>query len=129
MGQCCFGNLTSYTGIGVGVEPLGNILTTLGDIKRTVLLQNYPNPFNPETWIPYQLANDALVTLNIYDQSGQIVRILDMGRQSPASTETKRMQRIGTGGTRTVNASQAVPISINSAPVITARYGGCLIVK
>jgi bacillopeptidase F (M6 metalloprotease family) len=56
-------------------------LTTLGNMKRTALLQNYPNPFNPETWIPYQLANDALVSLNIYDQSGHVVRRLDVGRQ------------------------------------------------
>ena len=73
--------LTSSTGVGVGVEPLGMQITTLGNIKRTALLQNYPNPFNPETWIPYQLANDALVTLSIYDQSGHIVRKLDIGRQ------------------------------------------------
>jgi WD40 repeat protein len=64
-----------------GVEPLARGTTTLGNIKRTALLQNYPNPFNPETWMPYQLANDALVTLTIYDQSGHIVRTLDTGRQ------------------------------------------------
>jgi flagellar hook assembly protein FlgD len=45
------------------------------------LLQNYPNPFNPETWIPYQLADDAHVSLSIYDQRGHIVRTLDIGRQ------------------------------------------------
>jgi len=69
------------TSIGVGVEPRGNRLTTIGNIKQTALLQNYPNPFNPETWIPYQLADDALVTLNIYDQSGRIVRRLEIGHQ------------------------------------------------
>ena len=50
--------------------------------QETVLLHNYPNPFNPETWIPYRLAEDALVTLTIYDQSGQIVRTLDVGHQT-----------------------------------------------
>ena len=63
------------------MEPLESFLTTLGDIKRTLLLQNYPNPLNPETWIPYQLEKDALVTLTIYDQSGHIVRPFDIGRQ------------------------------------------------
>ena len=63
------------------VKPLARRTTTLGNIKRTALLQNYPNPFNPETWIPYHLAKDALVTLSIYDQSGHIVRTLDIGRQ------------------------------------------------
>ena len=64
-----------------GVEPLARGTTTLGNIKRTALLQNYPNPFNPETWIPYQLARDGLVTLTIYHHSGHIVRTLDIGRQ------------------------------------------------
>ena len=65
----------------LGVKPLETHFATLGNIKRTALLQNYPNPFNPETWIPYQLANDSIVTLNIYDQSGHIVRTLDVGHQ------------------------------------------------
>ena len=49
--------------------------------QETALLPNYPNPFNPETWIPYRLAEDALVTLTIYDQSGRVVRTLDAGHQ------------------------------------------------
>ena len=47
----------------------------------TELLANYPNPFNPETWIPYQLAEDADVTLTIYDTKGVTVRRLDLGHQ------------------------------------------------
>ncbi|MYF99807.1 T9SS type A sorting domain-containing protein [Candidatus Poribacteria bacterium] len=49
--------------------------------KRTVLLANYPNPFNPETWLPYQLANDTEVTIRIYSSTGQLVRNLDLGFQ------------------------------------------------
>ena len=49
--------------------------------KRTVLLANYPNPFNPETWLPYQLANDAEVTIRIYSSAGHLVRHLDLGFQ------------------------------------------------
>ena len=49
---------------------------------KTALLMNYPNPFNPETWIPYQLARDAAVTLAIYDTKGTLVRRLEMGYQS-----------------------------------------------
>ena len=49
--------------------------------QRTVLLANYPNPFNPETWLPYQLANDAEVTIRIYSSAGQLVRHLDLGFQ------------------------------------------------
>ena len=50
---------------------------------ETELLSNYPNPFNPETWIPYQLAKAADVTLTIYDVRGVVVRELMLGHQAP----------------------------------------------
>ena len=46
------------------------------------LLQNYPNPFNPETWIPYQLSEPAVVTITIYDVAGNVVRSLNLGYQA-----------------------------------------------
>ena len=49
--------------------------------EETALLHNYPNPFNPETWIPYQLAKAAEVTLTIYAANGAIVRTLVLGHQ------------------------------------------------
>ena len=49
--------------------------------KETGLLPNYPNPFNPETWIPYNLADDADVQITIYDTKGALVRQLDLGHQ------------------------------------------------
>ena len=50
--------------------------------KETALLPNYPNPFNPETWIPYQLAAPADVTVTIYSVDGSVVRTLVLGHQS-----------------------------------------------
>ncbi|RKU06740.1 hypothetical protein C6501_18410 [Candidatus Poribacteria bacterium] len=49
---------------------------------KTQLHANYPNPFNPETWIPYQLAEDAEITIRIYDTSGKIVRTIFSGHQA-----------------------------------------------
>ena len=46
---------------------------------QNALLQNYPNPFNPETWVPYQLAEDAHVIIAIYDVQGEPVRTIDVG--------------------------------------------------
>ncbi len=57
-------------------------LTNIGAPKQSLLLQNYPNPFNPETWIPYHLAEDSLVSVSIYDATGQLVRTLSLGYQS-----------------------------------------------
>ncbi len=64
-----------------GVENLEALLATMIP-KQTVLLPNYPNPFNPETWIPYQLAAPAEVTLTIYDMNGGTIRRLEVGRQA-----------------------------------------------
>ena len=57
-------------------------LDSIGTPKRSQLLQNYPNPFNPETWIPYQLSEDSVVSVSIYDTTGQLVRTLSLGFQS-----------------------------------------------
>ena len=64
----------------LGIANLERLLAALLPDK-TALLANYPNPFNPETWIPYHLANDAAVTLTIYDIKGAVVRLLDLGHQ------------------------------------------------
>ena len=50
--------------------------------EATRLLQNFPNPFNPETWIPFDLAEDAEVNIDIYDAKGDLVRRLSMGNTS-----------------------------------------------
>ena len=47
----------------------------------STLLPNYPNPFNPETWIPYQLAKAADVSLTIYNVQGVVVRQLALGHK------------------------------------------------
>ena len=61
-----------------GIANLEKLLASLIP-EETALLANYPNPFNPETWIPYQLAESAEVTLTIYDMNGQLVRRLAIG--------------------------------------------------
>jgi len=58
-------------------------------IPETKLFQNYPNPFNPETWIPYQLAQDSEVTISIYSQKGQLVRLITLGAKPVGRYVTK----------------------------------------
>jgi hypothetical protein len=67
------------------VDPASHALSMLGYIKQTTILQNYPNPFNPETWFPYDLAEEAEVILKVYDVRGGLVRQLDIGLQKPGS--------------------------------------------
>ena len=71
-----------------GFAALEQLLISLTP-KETELLANYPNPFNPETWIPYRLAEDAFVTLTIYDTAGQVVRTLDVGHRIAAAYENR----------------------------------------
>ena len=57
--------------------------------EKTVLLANYPNPFNPETWMPYQLAQPAEVTISIHTANGALVRSLPLG-EMPAGVYQSR---------------------------------------
>ena len=77
--------LTGATRAGVEIEG-ADVITTVGNGPRGAprlvglgLGQNYPNPFNPETWIPFELARDAEVSLRVYDLAGNVVRTLDLG--------------------------------------------------
>ena len=71
-----------------GITVLEQLLALLLP-KETALLPNYPNPFNPETWIPYQLAKPAEVTLHIYSVNGTLVRVLALGHQSAGQYQSR----------------------------------------
>ena len=69
--------------VQLAIELLRHYLSSADQyVQKTKLLPNYPNPFNPETWIPYQLAEDAAVTVKIYDVSGHLVRTIKVGHKS-----------------------------------------------
>jgi hypothetical protein len=55
-----------------------------GDQLPTVyaLHQNYPNPFNPVTNLSYDLPEDAMVNITVFDMMGRVVRTLVNGQQS-----------------------------------------------
>ena len=76
-----------------GIATLEQLLTAVwhqaNPPKETALLANYPNPFNPETWIPYQLAKPAEVTVSIHAANGKLVRTLALG-QLPAGVYQAR---------------------------------------
>jgi hypothetical protein len=65
---------------------------TLKSVSKPIssmLLQNYPNPFNPETWIPFKLAQNASVTIRIYDTKGQVIRTISLGNRPSGIYVTK----------------------------------------
>ena len=57
--------------------------------EETSLLPNYPNPFNPETWIPYQLAMPAEVTVAIHAADGKLVHTLSLGHRTAGVYKSK----------------------------------------
>ena len=48
----------------------------------TALKNNYPNPFTSVTYIPYTLETKSKVNLSVYNNSGQLVKILENSTQT-----------------------------------------------
>ena len=71
-----------------GIIVLEQLLVSLIP-RETELLANYPNPFNPETWIPYRLAEDVFLTLTIYNQTGHVIRTLNVGHRIASAYESR----------------------------------------
>ena len=60
-----------------GTVQYSDIVEVIFDIpKDFVLHQNYPNPFNPSTTIKYAVPKTSLVSIKIYDLTGQEVASL-----------------------------------------------------
>jgi len=57
--------------------------------QQIVIHQNYPNPFNPTTTLRYDLPEDALVNITIYDMMGRVVRIMVNGEQNAGFKSVK----------------------------------------
>ena len=71
-----------------GIAALERLIDTATPME-TVLLPNYPNPFNPETWIPYDLAEDSAVDIHVYNVKGESVRRLSLGFQGAGTYRTR----------------------------------------
>jgi len=74
-----------YRFMGSGSETIGegsHQLNYLPMPDEFSLYQNYPNPFNPTTQIKYDLPEDALVNITIYDIMGRSIRSLVNSQQT-----------------------------------------------
>jgi hypothetical protein len=62
---------------------VGTLSIDGADIPEVFALhQNYPNPFNPTTQIKYDLPEDAMVSIIIYDLMGRSIKSLVNSQQS-----------------------------------------------
>jgi hypothetical protein len=94
----------SVAGLGVVRAPIDSVIADVDangrlgvpwallkrpDAPAAGLLPGYPNPFNPDTWIPYDLAEAAAVTIIIRDIGGSTVRRIDVGFQGAGAHRTR----------------------------------------
>ena len=57
--------------------------------QKYALHQNYPNPFNPVTTLRYNLPEDGLINITIYDIMGRVVKTLINGSQTAGYKSTQ----------------------------------------
>ena len=69
-------DLNIYAGSTVGID-INSVLP-----KQMVLYPAFPNPFNPVTTLRYNLPEDGMVNITIYDMMGRIVRTLENSKQA-----------------------------------------------
>ena len=85
--------------------------------QQLALLQNYPNPFNPSTAISFELPQTADVTLAIYNQKGQRVRLLARG-QHTAGAHTVVWDALDDQGARVTSGIYFYVLTVDGQRII-----------
>jgi hypothetical protein len=79
-------DITDFNGLAPDMGALESEWLDLSDVDQLpesyAVHQNYPNPFNPTTQIKYDLPEDAMVNITIYDLMGRSIKSLVNSNQS-----------------------------------------------
>lgn len=71
---------------------------TVADLpKDFIVFPNYPNPFNPETEIRFQVPTSGVVTVQVFDLQGRVVRTLAAGHHEAGLYQVRWDGRDQTG--------------------------------
>lgn len=82
--------LTEETPVVIPANLSSILIESMEAIPLTYeLSQNYPNPFNPVTVIKYQIPNDGLVKIAVYDVLGKEVKLLVNGFRTAGVYEAR----------------------------------------
>ncbi len=80
---------TSYDYMTIRINQTTGVNSNqIGVAKNFILSQNYPNPFNPNTIISLKLQAASFISLNVYDTSGKLVKILESGYKQAGNYST-----------------------------------------
>jgi hypothetical protein len=87
-------DITDYAGLApdMGAFEYGSTASVNdpGELpQKYALHQNYPNPFNPVTTLRYNLPEDGLVNITIYDIMGRVVKTLINSSQTAGYKSTQ----------------------------------------
>ena len=65
------------------IPDIENATASIQELPSSFYLHNnYPNPFNPITTLRYDLPEDALVNITIYDMMGRVVKTMVNSQQN-----------------------------------------------
>ena len=65
--------------------------------EESRLLPNFPNPFNPDTWIPFDVADWADISIFIYSLDGHVVHQIELGTKPAGHYRTRDRAAYWTG--------------------------------
>jgi len=87
----------------------------IGSPAELFVSQNYPNPSNPKSTIDYELPENAIISIKVYDFSGrEVTTLIDKEQESGYYS-------VEFDGTNFASGIYFYRVSVNNSPVVTKK--------